>query len=326
MSETLIVEPGGWLAEYQRAHCAGGSALSTFQGLIADEIVLPQSAADHPDPSQLALANNAWVDALMNQAYFIAGEFAPEALWSYYAHDYLAQAKNGGHAQYYVNRGGDEIAIGCTRAGLKSMLADPHLELYEFMLRLHRTKPATARKLAAQKGYRSAAVALRDLDRRFAELEQKEPLAPRQKAWLKSLRKLKIAPDAEMNQHLNRVAALNRLLAPRKQESDAIRAEHERNDPAFRAAKALCDMAGLRFAGMRATGFSPMRSIWSEGPDRTAYVFRVDTDRGPRAALFYVEGRLFKRRLAVLMEQGGTLPLGSLSLSRGDYDAIVPSP
>ncbi|MGD9816942.1 MAG: hypothetical protein AB7Q23_17310 [Hyphomonadaceae bacterium] len=326
--ETAVIEqqaePGGWLAEHQRAHCAGSSASDTFQGLIADEIFLPQSAADHTDPLQLVLACNAWTDALLNQAYFIPGEFAPEALWSFYAHDYLAQATAGGQAQYYALRGGDEIALRCTQSALKSMLADPHLEIFNLLVRLKRAKPVTARRIAAQAGYRNAAVALRDLDKRFAELEQKEPLTPRHKTWLKSLRKLKIVPDAEMTGQLNRVASVNRLRVQRQGEADAQRAHREQHDPAFRCVRRLCEMAGLRFAGLRPGGFAPMRSIWAEGPDRTGFLFRVETDRGPRAAVFYVDGGLFKRRMAVLLEQGGVLPIGSMEVSRGDYTAIVP--
>lgn len=318
-------EPGGWLAEYQRAHCVGASALDTFQGVLSDEIFLPQSAADNADPAQLVLAANGWCDALLNQAYFIPGEFAQEALWSFYVHDYFSQAKAAGHAQYYANRGGDEIALRCCGAGLKSMLADPQLDIFNLMARLNGADARTAQRIATQAGYRSPRAALQDLDRRFAELEEQEPLTPRHKIWLKSLRKLKLVPDAEMNQHLNRIAAGNPLRVRRKQEADFARAEAERNDPGYQAVRQLCEMAGLRFGGLRKSGFTPMRALWPEGPDLNAYLIRVDTDRGPRSALFYMEGVLGKRRLAVLIEQDGGLPLGSLSLNRDQYDAIVPA-
>jgi hypothetical protein len=320
-----IEQPVSWLTEHQREHCAGAAALSTFQGMISDEIFLPQSAAEHADPAQLVLAMTAWADALLNQAYFLPGEFAQEALWSYYAHDYVAQAKTGGHAQYFANRGGDEIALRCCGSGLKSMLADPHLELFNTLVRLQRSKPRVARRLAAQLGQRSVSAAVRELDRRLAELEQREPLMPRHKAWLKSLRKIRIVPDAEMNQQLNRVAASNALFTQRRVEAERARAESMRSDPAHRAVKELCDMAGLQFAGLRARGHAPMRTLWPEGPDSRGYVFRVETNRGARFALIYTEGRVFKRRLAVLIEQGGALPLGSLTLSSEDYRAILPA-
>lgn len=317
-------EPGGWLAEYQRAHCTGASPLTTYQGLIADEIVLPESAATHADPAQLVLACNAWVEALQDQGFFIAGEFAPEALWSFYAHDYVMQAKAGGHAQYFAARGNDELALRCAAAGLKSMLADPHLEVFELMLKLRRGSQKAVRKLMAQRRYRNMAAAWRDLDTRLGELEVEEPLTPRQKVWLKSLRKLKVVPDSEMNQHLNRVGSANRLYQQRRQEAAHLREQHMRDDPTFQAAHALCHMAGLRVMRLHLGAFAPMRSSWPEGPDRTGFAVRVDTDRGSRAALFYVEGGLFKKRLAVLIEPGNPLPVGSLTLSRGEYDDIVP--
>jgi hypothetical protein len=326
MSETLVetVEPGGWLAEHQRERREGGSALDTYQGLLSDEIVLPQSAAEAKDPLQLVIACSAFNDSVQNQALLIPGEYAPEALFSYYAHDYLAQASTGGHAQYFANRSADELAIKCCGAALKSMLADPHLELFNLMVRLKRNPPKLARRIAAQSGYRSVSAAMHDLDKRFALLEEKEPLTARHKIWLKSLRKLKLVPDAEMNQHLTRIAQANPLWQRRKAQADAIRAEHERTDPTFKAARALCEQAGLGFAGMRAGTIAPMRAIWPDGPDVTAFACRVETDRGPRAALFYSQGGLFRRRLAVLLEQGGSLPLGSLNLSASEFAAIVP--
>jgi hypothetical protein len=317
-------EPGGWLAEYQRAHCTGASPLKSYQGLLVDEIVLPESAAASTEPLHLVLACNAWVEGLQDQALFIAGEFAPEALWSFYVHDYITQAKASGHAQYFAARGGDELALRCCQAGLKSMIADPHLELFNLMIRLRRGQRKNVRKLMAERRYRNMAAAWRDLDKKLAEIEEKEPLTARQKIWLKSLRKLKIAPDAEMGQNLNRVAQTNRLYQHRRQEAARLREEHERDDPAYKAARSLCEMAGLRFGGLHLGGFAPMQQSWPEGPDRSGFAIRVDTDRGPRAALFYIEGGLFKKRLAVLIEHGNPLPVGSLTLARGEFDEIVP--
>lgn len=324
MSETGLVEPGGWLAEHQRRVCDGASVMTTYQGLICDEFILPQSAADHADPSYIVSAATAWAEAMLHQVYFLPGEFAPEALNSLYVSDYVRLAGDGGHANYYALRGANEIAVGCVRAGLKSMLADPHLELFTFMMQLRRAPRPMARKLAVQKGYRDLASALRDLDKRFAAIEEKEPLVPRHKVWLKSLRKLKFVPDAEMSQQLMRIANLNPLWAARKQEYARVRAAEQQADPAFRAATALADMAGLKIADLQQAGFAKMRALWPEGPDRAAYYYRMQTDKGPRAAAFYSDGGLFKKRLAVLIEEGNALPAGSLTLSRADYEAIVP--
>jgi len=322
-SET-VEAPVPWIVQHQRARCTGASPLMTFQGLLCDEIVLPQSAADHSDPAQIVMAVDAWVDALTNQAQFLPGEFAQEALWSYYARDYFTQVIGGGHDQYFANRGDDEIALRCAGAGLKSMLADSHLNLFNLLVRLKRANPAAARKIAAEHDYRSAKAALKDLDKRFAELEAKEPLTARHKTWLKSLRKLTVAPDAEMTRHLQRVAQANKLMPRRKMEADRVRAETVRASAPFRASKALCDMAGLTITNFRPLGFVPMRSAWPEGPETRACAFRADTNAGPRTALFYCEGRLFKRYLSVLVVQGGGLPEASLALTEAEYAGILP--
>jgi hypothetical protein len=325
MTETLVVaEPGGWLAEFQRARCAGDSALSTYQGMLADEIVLPQSAAENSDPAILVLACNAWAEAMQNQVMLIAGEYAPEVTWSYYVHDYLTQAMAGGHAQYFAVCGGDELAIKCAGAGLKSMLADPHLDLFNLMVRLKRSPRVAAAKLAKQKGYRSVEAAFRELDKKLHELEAREPLAPRQKTWLKSLRKLKLAPDAEMSSHLVRIAQLNPLRAKRLEEAARVRADHERTDPGFKTVRALCEMAGVQLSSVGKGAFGNMHSVWPDGPQRSAYLVRVESERGALWAAIYQDGGLFKQRLAVLIEPGRALPLGSLKLSKSDFEAIVP--
>lgn len=325
MTETLVVaEPGGWLAEFQRTRCAGNSALSTYQGMLADEIVLPQSAADNSDPAILVLACNAWAEAMQNQVMLIAGEYAPEATFSYYVHDYLTQAMASGHGQYFAMRGGDELAIKCAGAGLKSMLADPHLDLFNLMVRLKRSPRPAATKLAKQKGYRSVEAAFRELDKKLHDLEAREPLAPRQKTWLKSLRKLKLAPDAEMSSHLMRIAQLNGLRSKRLEEASRARAEFERTDPGFKTARALCEMAGVQLSGVGKSAFGEMHSVWPEGPRRPAYLVRIESERGPLWMAAYEEVGVFKQRLAVLIEPGRALPLGSLKLSKDDYAAIVP--
>jgi hypothetical protein len=81
----------------------------------------------------------------------------------------------------------------------------------------------------------------------------------------------------------------------------------------------------LRFAGLHKSGFAPARSVWKDAPDRTAYAVRVDTDRGPRAALFYADGSLVKRYRAALIESGDAPPAATLNISRAEHDEIVPA-
>ena len=124
---------------------------------------------------------------------------------------------------------------------------------------------------------------------------------------------------------VTRLAAFNPLRVRRQQEGARLRAEQLQRDPAFASISALCDMAQLRFSDFSRGGAVDMRAIWPEGPKKRGFAYRVDTQRGPRAAVFYIHGSLFKRRLAVLLERGEALPLGSLSLLRADYEAIAPA-
>jgi hypothetical protein len=106
------------------------------------------------------------------------------------------------------------------------------------------------------------------------------------------LRKVKIAPDAEMNGHLQRVAQANKLLPRRKMEADRVRAETLRASPRSRV-KALCDMAGLTITNFRTMGFAPMRTVWTDGPDARAFICRARNRQGP------ARGFVLSRRAAV---------------------------
>ena len=328
MDEAVVqapyVAPAPWVEMFQRGQCDGSAALRTFQFLIADEILLPRSAVENADPEALVSANIAFVNSMLNEAMLLPGEFAQEALWGYYAQDYVRQVAQGGHVQYFINRGEDELALRCASSGLKSMIADPHLALYTEFVKLVKVEPRIARKVASKAGYRTVDEAIRDLDRRMGGLESSEPLTPRHATWLRSLRKLNVAEDAELNGHLARIANANPLRQARLRE-----AEHQTlttaDDPQSNAARTLCEQAGLRFGGMRVAGALPTRDVWPEAPKADGFVLRVDTNAGPRAALFFAAGFPFKRYRAVLLEPGARTPLSEHVLNRADYDAIVPT-
>jgi hypothetical protein len=321
----IVEQSGGWLADYQRAKHAGGSAMNTFQGVLVDEIVLPQSAVEAPDPAAMVRAAIAFADAMQTHAFYLPGEFAQEAAWIFYVNDYLDQVKDGGHVQYFANRGGDELALRCTAFGLKSMLADPHLALFNLSVQLRTGEPKAARNAALKAGFRNTSDASRDLDRKFAVIEQEEPLVPRQKTWLQSLRKVRVTPDEEVRQRIAQLIASNPLRDGRIREAARLQAERENSDPIFLSVRALCEQAGLRFGGLRGLGLTQVRTVWPEGPNKRAFAWRVETDRGQRTAVFYADGGLFKRHLGVLVGPGEPLPLGSLSMTPAEFGAVVPS-
>lgn len=327
MSEvsTSAPEPGGVLAELQRARCAGDTALTTYQGMRFDEIVITRADADAPDPAAFVAAVNDYAAKMMHALHFLPGEFAAEAAYSYYATDYVAAALAGGHAEYWANRSGDAVAMRCAGQGLKSMLADPYYDVFATVTRLMSADQKAVRRLLKQKRWRNVSAGLRAMDEKLADLAATEPLAPRQRMWLKSLRKLRVIDVHEAGAYGSAFEAANPLRARRQAESDRLRAEREKSDATYRTVRALTDMAHLRFFNLGDGSAGPLRAIWPEGPQRRGFVRRVSTDHGDRAAAFYKEGSLFPSYLAVLLEEGGALPLGSLTLSKAEFDDIVPA-
>lgn len=314
-----IIAPPSWLELRQRAACDGSTALSTFQGMLADEIVLPQSAMEAKDPMAALRATLDYTAALENSAFLIPGEYALEALTGKWAVHYIEETRAGGHVHYGATTHWDDLKVRAAMAGLRSMNADPYLALLTEMKRLV-DDPKRGKKYRTTQAVHDAAV--KDLDKRFAELELAEPIAPRFKLWLKSLRKVKAVPDAEFASNIQRIARLNVLYPQRRAESMRAREARERRDPAFTTARALCEMAGVLFLGLVGATPAALREHWPDGPDRQGVALNVTTDHGVRTALVYEEGGLLKKRLAVLIAPGQPLPQGSLSLSRADFDAI----
>jgi hypothetical protein len=324
--EELPPPPPPWIENYQRERLAGDSALTTFQGLLHDELIVPQSAFDAADPAALADANIAFVNCMNEEAFLLPGEYAQEALWSFFALDYVHQASQGGHVQYFQNRGGDEVALRLASQGLKSMIADPHLSLFQQSLKLQRLESKEARKFAEKAGYSSVEAAVRDFDRRLSELEQSEPLKARYKLWLKSLRKMRVVTDEEWREALTRIASTNPLNASRRAERARAEADMMTTDPAHISVRALCDVAGLRLSALHIVGMKPLQDVWSEGPKRQAYCVNASTSEGQRIAAFFADGGVFaKKYRAVLLAPGESGPLADQALSREEYEAILPA-
>lgn len=313
-----------WLADHQRAQCDGRSALTTFQGMLVDEIVAPQSSFDAENPGALVHATAAFCRQMQNGAMLLPGEFAQEAMWSFHVEFYRLQVAEGGHAQYVANSGWAPVAVRCCGYGLKSMVADPHHEILRQLAKYTQAEQSDARKLAKANGFRNVEAAIADLDKRFAALEASEPLLARHKTWLKSLRKLKVVPDGEIIGHLKRIAASNPLRGRRQAETVEAQRERDANDPARRAVREMCELAGLRFSGSGRGAVGAVQSVWPEGPAKRGFAVAAATDQGARTAVFFVEGGLMKKRKAVLIEPGKPLPVADMILDRGAFEDIVP--
>ena len=320
--EELPPPPPPWIEQYQREHLTGVSALTTFQGLISDELILPRGAVEAKDPVVLAEASVAFVNSMRDEAQLLPGEFAQEALWSFHAMDYVTQATQSGHVHYFAHHGDDDLGMKLAQFGLKSMVADPQLALFTEFVKLQRLDPRDAKKAAVKAGFRDVKAQIADIDRRLNELEQADPIKARHKIWLKSLRKVRVVPDEEWRAALSRVATSNPLNAQRRAERERVQAENLARDPAFQLAKSLCEQEGGAITRFAAIGRTDIRSIWPEGPKLEATAWQVTTNRGPRTALVYEQGGFSKKRQAVLIEPGAPLPTGSATLTQAEFDQI----
>lgn len=301
----------------------GESALTTHLGLRAAAIIVRADALERADA--LIAAVNGFAEAMREEALLQAGEYAPEALGSWCAHDYFSQVLAGGHGQYWANRGGDGVALAAAAQALHSIGAAAYGEVLATLTRLMARDRQAQRALLKQKRWKSVADGLRALDDKVRDLAQADPLPPKHDAWLRGLQNLRAVDEAEALRFRASYGTLNPLLEQRRAELAARHAAREQTEPTYAAVRALTDMARLRFLKLGDGASAPMRTIWPEGPDRRGFVRWVQTDQGPCAAVFYWEGRLLKRYLAVLLEQNGVLPLGSLRLTREDYHAITPA-
>ncbi|MGE0594755.1 MAG: hypothetical protein AB7P07_00190 [Hyphomonadaceae bacterium] len=321
---SAVNDPQAWLTEHQRAQCTGASALTTFQGMLCDEILVPASALTAKDPEALVGAVCSFGHAMLQQAMLLPGEFAHEALWSVHVDYYRRQVREGGHAQYIANSGWAPIPVRATGYGLKRMLADPYYDVLRDVAKLTQAEPREAKKLAAAQGHRDVPAALRALDKRFADLEREEPLTPRHRTWIKSLRKLNAVPDETLRAHMNRIVSLNPLWMARRAEDSEKHRKAAEMDPTLQAVRALCQDAGLKLQGLNGAARTPVRASWRAGPNRPGVMREAVTDQGKRIALFYADGALMKKYKAVLLEPGREAPVAEAALTRADFETIAP--
>jgi hypothetical protein len=314
--------PPSWVEVFQRAHLDGATALTTFQGMLADEIVIPKAAFDAPDPMAVVRATIDYSRVLEDQAFFVPGEYALEAFTGRWAIHYVEEVRAGGHLSYGLATHWDDLKVRAAMAGFRSMSADPYMALLKEMKQLV-DDPKRGKKYRA--GYGANDQVIRDLDKRFADLEMEEPIAPRFKMWVKSLRKVKYVEGHDGSAHLNRIASGNRLFYQRRAEAQRAREARERSDPAFTTARALCEMAGVLFLGLVGATPATLREHWSHAPNREGVALNVSTDHGTRTALVFEQGSLLKKRVAVLLDPAENEPLTQIALSREDYEAIFNS-
>ncbi|MGH6951078.1 MAG: DMP19 family protein [Vitreimonas sp.] len=313
------LEDDDWLAAKQRVERKGKTALETFQGLIVPVIVVPQPALEGA-AGDLVQANVDFVNAMMEKAALLPGEFAPQSFYSHYADYYLSQVLNGGHGQYARNSKWSETVVRAAAFGLSAMGATQHLAILErFAAIMNGKDHKRARAILEGGGFGWVDPEVEALDEELYALQTDSPLAPLNAAWLKSLPQLMVVPANEYAVALERIAASNPLRTPRQAESRRKAATMMASDPLHSTVIKLCAKGGVAYDGLTAgVALSHDRPhYWTWG---------VKTNIGVCYAVFREQKRLLGRKYDVILVSRvpGKKVLTAMNISRRAYEGIVP--
>lgn len=313
------LEDHDWLAAKQRVERKGKTALETFQGLIVPVIVVPEPAIEGAS-GDLVQANVDFVNAMMEKAALLPGEFPPQSFYSHYADYYLAQVLNGGHGQYARNSKWNETVVRAAAFGLNAMGAGAHLAILErFAAIVNGKDHKRARAILEGGGFGLLDPAVEALDEEFYALQTETPLAPLNAAWLKSLPQLTVVPRAEYAIALERIAAANPLRTPRQAESRRKAAAMMAHDPLYSTVIKLCAKGGVAYDGLTAgVALSHDKPYY--------WAWGVKTNIGVCYAVFREQKRLLGRKYDVLLVSRvpGKKVLTAMNISPRAYKGIVP--
>lgn len=199
------------------------------------------AASDNED----VVGGNVSVVNEMYLALLNADEIAPNALRSYFVDFYLAQALDGGFAQYVFMAPDREELDAYIREGLEAMGAKAHLELFNRTAALYDllseqdTEAYLEDESDSESERSEGVIAMEELDNEFEELFESEDVTGLNAQWLRGQEGLLILDAEELAAHIaTRVATVTDL--------EARRAEAELEDaPEFeQVIRELCSVAG----------------------------------------------------------------------------------
>ena len=199
------------------------------------------AAADNED----VVGGNVSVVNEMYLALLNADEIAPNALRSYFVDFYLAQALDGGFAQYVFMTPDREELDAYIREGFEAMGAKAHLELFNRTAALYDllseqdTEAYLEDESDSESERSEGVIAMEELDNEFEELLESEDVTGLNAQWLRGQEGLLVLAAEELAAHIaTRVATVTDL--------EARRAEAELEDaPEFeQVIRELCSVAG----------------------------------------------------------------------------------
>ena len=119
---------------------------------------------------------------LEDQAFFIPGEYALEALTGRWAIHYIEETRAGGHLSYGLATHWDDLKVRAAMAGLRSMGADPYMALLKEMKHLV-DDPKRGKKYRAGYGAVLKGIARFNTNDFWALLEYENALPWESSAW-----------------------------------------------------------------------------------------------------------------------------------------------
>lgn len=192
--------------------------------------------------------SNVNVVNLMYQELLNSDEIAPAALNSFFVDFYLTQALSGGFAQYVFTAPEREEVDSYVRAGLESIGATRHLDLFNRTaaafdaLTEDEAEAYLDGELDESETPPASVVALDELDGEFESLLEEEDIIDLNAAYLRDQSELLVLTDEEIEAHIAGRVALVPDLAERQAEAEE---EALANAPEFEVIiRELCDVAG----------------------------------------------------------------------------------
>ncbi|MDR6434920.1 hypothetical protein J2790_000041 [Paenarthrobacter nicotinovorans] len=192
--------------------------------------------------------SNVNVVNLMYQELLNSDEIAPAALNSFFVDFYLTQALSGGFAQYVFTAPEREEVDSYVRAGLESMGATRHLDLFNRTaaafdaLTEDEAEAYLDGELDESETPPASVVALDELDGEFESLLEEEDIIDLNAVYLRDQSELLVLTDEEIEAHIAGRVALVPDLAERQAEAEE---EALANAPEFEVIiRELCDVAG----------------------------------------------------------------------------------
>lgn len=292
------------------------------QGLICPHILIPAAVMADEDEYALVQAVIDFVNWAFNQAGLIPGEFPVEALDSYFADYYVAQVKNGGHAQYISNSGWTDVTNRCATRGLTAMGASGYAAVNQDLLAFMAAAGEPLRQTLIEDFSPKAAPETEALDDRFFALDDKLYYAAHTQ-WLRALPSLRPLEPSDLETALAAVRQKNAEREGRHERARAANEESEAASALYRTAKALCHAVRTQFGGLTAGGLLPMRMVAPGLPDQNVFNWGVKTGRGVLFVFFHERYGWMGGPRAVMYERNNAAPLAWLKLSRAEYDEIV---